>query len=73
MGLSEDARAVAMPCLALSLAPRMPGFPLGSTSCSSAPQVPGAFGISIPCLLFIKGMRPRLRNTNGSGSGGERG
>lgn len=36
---------------------RPPVSPLGSTSCSAAPQVPGAFGISVLCLLFIKGMK----------------
>lgn len=39
-----------------------------------APRLPRyrrAFGISILCLLFIKRMKPRLRNTDGSGSGGE--
>lgn len=78
MGLSEGAHAISTPCSALSLAPPghlgppwMPGSLLSSTSCSAAPQVPGAFSVSILCLLFIKGMKPRLRNTNGSSSGGE--
>lgn len=63
------------PFLASPLAPpggaRSPRSPLAAASRSAAPQVPAALGISIPCLLFITGTERCLRNTNGSGGGGD--
>lgn len=53
----------------------LPSQPLGAVArARRAPRLPGcrrhsAFQF---CLLFIKGKRPRLRNTNGPESGGER-
>lgn len=46
-----------------------PPQPPGSLLCGTLRSVvPGAFGISILCLFFIKGMKPHLKNTNGSSS-----
>lgn len=64
----QGAPAITVPCLLCPWHPPDAWVPAWQHIVLRSSQVPGAFRISFLCLLFIKGTRPRLRNTNGSGA-----